>query len=140
MRCAGHSTVPPCVSEFQPGAAEVVWESSEGNFGIGERQCVSCKTHYITLLKNDLFVPNIFKVCLYSLTQEGSGCRCWILLQCEQVELVCPSAVPLSSSGAKARILEELQQIHPFGKEAVKVVKFARKLDKLEAVLKPHDD
>lgn len=57
-----------------------------------------------------------------------------MLLQCEQAELVCPSAVPLSG------ILEESQQIHLFGKEAVKVVKFARKLNKLEAVLKSHDD
>lgn len=99
-----------------------------------------CKTYYIRLLKNDLFVPRIFKARLYSLTQEGAGCSCWILLQCEQVELVCPSAVPLSSSGAKPAILEESQQVHPFGKEAVKVVKFARKLNKLEAVLKSHDD
>lgn len=87
-----------------------------------------------------MFVPHIFKVCLYSLIKEGSGCRCWIFLQYEQVELVCSSAVPLSSSGAKPGILEESQQVHPFGKEAVKVVKFARKLNKLEAVLKSHDD
>lgn len=31
---------------------------------------------------------------------------------------------------------EESEQVHPYGKEAVKVVKFARKLNKLEAVLK----
>lgn len=59
-----------------------------------------------------------------------------MLLCYEQVELVCRSAVPLSSSGVKSGILEESQQIHPFGKEAVKVAQFARKLNKLEAVLK----
>lgn len=98
-----------------------------------------CKTRYVKLLKNDVLVPCSFNACLYSLTQEGSGCHCWMFLQYEQVEIICSSAVPLSSSGAKPGILEEKERVHPSRKEAVKIVQFARKLNKPEAVLKPHD-
>lgn len=63
------------MSEFSPGAAEAARESSEGDFDVGEQQCI-CKTRYIALLKNDLFVPRIFKMCLYSLTLGGL----WLLL------------------------------------------------------------
>lgn len=45
------------------------------------------------------------------------------------LSLGCP-LVPLSSSEAKPGILEEVRQ---FGKEAVKVVKFARKPNEVEA-------
>lgn len=77
--------------------------------------------------------------CVFVAGPGGPGCHCWVLLQHEQVELVCPTAVPLSSSGAMPGILEE-SQVHPFGKEAVKVEKFARKLNKLKAVLRSPDD
>lgn len=77
--------------------------------------------------------------CVFTAWPRGPGCHCWVLVHHEQVELVCPSAVPLSSSGALPGILEE-SQVHPFGKEAVKVEKFARKLNKLKAVLRSPDD
>lgn len=119
------------VSQCQPGVAGAAWESSRQNFHTGKQQCI-CNTCSAALLKNVVFIPCVFKVCPYSLAQGP-----WP--QHEQVELLCPSAVPLSSSGALPGILEE-SQVPPFGKEAVKVEKFARKLNKLKAVLRSPDE
>lgn len=84
------------------------------------------------------FFPVSLK-CVFTAWPRDPDHRCWVLPQHEQVELLYPSAVPLSSSGALPGILEE-SQVHPFGKEAVKVEKFARKLNKLKAVLRSPDD